>query len=342
MKTKEIDYTKIWHVIIGNKKNYSIVLPVTFVIACALILCVPRYYTCEVALAPETSSNSVGSLASLAGSIGIGGMSKLLESKDAIYPDLYPDIVCSSQFIVQLFDEEVTTKDGALTCDYYTYLLKHQDAPFWEKAIAWLKRQFASAPKGGVGGDTPKELMVLSKEQDDVIKAIKRKIACAVDKKTGVIQLSLKDQDPYIAAYMCNVVSRHLQDFITVYRTNKARHDYEYFSKLVKEAKEKYEEARKKYSSFSDANMGASLSSVKTKLDDLENNMQLLYNSYTALCTQQQVAEAKIQETTPVFTLMERPVVPIKPTGPKRMIIVALTLVLAFCATTVYLYIKQK
>ena len=52
---------------------------------------IPKEYTVSSKMAPETvakSSSSLGSLASLAG-INLGTMS----TSDAVYPDLYPDII---------------------------------------------------------------------------------------------------------------------------------------------------------------------------------------------------------------------------------------------------------
>ena len=64
------------------------------------------------------------------------------------------------------------------------------------------------------------------------------------------------------------------------------------------------------------------LESYRAKQTDLENDMQLKYNTYTTLMSQYQMAKAKVQERTPAFTLVQGAAVPIKPAGPKRMIFV--------------------
>lgn len=43
----------------------------------------------------------------------------------------------------------------------------------------------------------------------------------------------MTDQDPLISATMADSVSMHLQQFITKYRTNKARIDVEHYQKLA-------------------------------------------------------------------------------------------------------------
>ena len=54
----------------------------------------------------------------------------------------------------------------------------------------------------------------------------------------------------------------------------------------------------------------------------MENDMQLKYNAYSAMVTQYQAAKAIVQERTPAFTIVKGAAVPIKATGPKRMIFV--------------------
>ena len=81
-----------------------------------------------------------------------------------------------------------------------------------------------------------------------------------------------------------------------------------------------YRKARNQYANYADANNEVMLESVKSKLEDLENDMQLKYNQYTAYNTQYQIAIAKLREKTPVFTKLQGASVPQKPAGPKRIL----------------------
>ena len=75
-------------------------------------------------------------------------------------------------------------------------------------------------------------------------------------------------------------------------------------------------------------------------MQDMENDMQLKYNTYSTLNTQLQAAMAKVQENTPAFTTLTNATVPIKPAGPKRMIFVAFMLILATLGATVW-YLRR-
>ena len=106
-------------------------------------------------------------------------------------------------------------------------------------------------------------------------------------------------------------------------------------------AKRQYERARQVYAVFSDANQDLVLESYKAKLEDLENEMQLQYNNYQQISQQLQLAKAKLQERTPAFTTLQSASVPLKPTGPKRMVFVAFCMILTFIGTSVYVFKKN-
>lgn len=322
---------KIW----ANRKLFYKVLPITFVLSCAYIVCLPRYYSSSLSLAPEVGGSSMGgTLGSLASSFGLdlGAM----ETTDAISPMLYPDLMDDNGFVVGLFDVKVKSIDGEIDCSYYDYLTKHQEKPFWGYGIDWVKNLFKSdEPRNMKGGK--QDPYFLTKKQNSVCEIIRKNIGIDIDKKTAVISISVQAQDPLICKTLADSVKNRLQAFITNYRTNKARIDERYYKSLVDEAKANYEKARRLYGSYADSNMEMVLESYRAKQNDLENDMQLKYNTYTTMVTQYQAAKAKVQERTPAFTMVQGAAVPIKPAGPKRMLFVIGMCILACFVTSIYI-----
>lgn len=331
-----IDLRVIFKKILANKKLYIKVLPIVFVLSCAYILCIPRTYTSSLSLAPEmnNSSNLGGTIGSLASSFGfdIGNM----ETSDAINPMLYPDLMEDNGFVVGLFDIKVVSADGETKCNYYDYLTKHKDAPFWSKGVNSIKKLFTEKETRikGVSKSSP---YMLSKRQDGIAEDIRKDITISIDKKTAVITITAKAQDPLICKTLADSVKERLQVFITNYRTSKSRIDEEYYKNLAAEAKHEYEKARQLYGSYADANTDVQLASLRSKQEDLENDMQLKYNAYSTMMTQYQAAKAKVQERTPAFTIVKGAAVPVKASGPKRMIFVIGMCILAFIGCTIYI-----
>ena len=140
---------------------------------------------------------------------------------------------------------------------------------------------------------------------------------------------------------MADSVMTHLQNFITNYRTKKARLDLEYYQHLTDSARIEYIEAQNRYSDYCDAHNNILLQASISQRDRLENELSMKLNTYQAMLTQLQATKAKVQEETPAFTTLQSATVPLKPAGPKRMIFVAAMLVLSSIVLSVWLTRKD-
>ena len=161
------------------------------------------------------------------------------------------------------------------------------------------------------------------------------------DKKTMVITIDVTDQDPLICATMADSVQQRLQDFITDYRTKKARNDLEFSKKAFKEAKERYEVARRKYANFSDANQRVFLETVRSEQNKLNQELMIQQQVYTQASAQLQQAELDVQKETPAFMVLEPATVPVRKAGPARAKMCIIFLFLAFLGTTGYVLYKE-
>ena len=338
-----IDFGQIFGALKKHKKLYCKVLSVTFVVMCFLLLSIPNYYSCTVKLSPElSSSKSTSGLASLASSFGINLGGALGNGSEALFPTLYPDLMNSVDFKTSLFPVKVRQKDSTERISYYDYLKDHQRRPWWSSAKIGFFKMLGSL-MGGQEEEQPDTINTfeLTKEQTSIAKLLDKKVSCDVDKKTMVITINVKDQDPLVCALMADSVKERLQKFITDYRTQKARVDLEYNKKLAREARERYVHARQLYVQFVDANQALILESVRAKQTDLENEMQLQYNAYNTASAQLLAAEAKVQQETPAFTTLQSATVPVKKAGPHRAKLLLIWLFLAFLGTSIWILHKE-
>ena len=140
---------------------------------------------------------------------------------------------------------------------------------------------------------------------------------------------------------MADSVRSKIQAFVTDYRTKKATKDFNYYYKLLLQAKGEYEKALKAYTYYVDTHRDIILQSYISERDQLENNMQLKLNTYNAMLTQVQNAKNKIQENTPAFTVLQNAVVPVKPSGPKRMLFVLGFVFMTFLFTSVMIVLRS-
>lgn len=346
MPQEKPTFGQLWQDIKKHKKLYYKVLGITFIVSAIITLSIPNYYTCTVMLAPEIPGGNKGTsgLASLASSFGVnlGGASA---GADAIMPNLYPDLMNSVAFRASLFPVKVQEEDGDTAMTYYDYLENHQRLPWWSAGMKAVGNGISSVISSILGNEEVTSDKVnpfrLTKEQMKIAEIMQQKVVCDVDNKTFVITIDVTDQDPLVAATLADSVQTHLQEFITDYRTRKARVDLAYNQKLFKEAQERYEKARLKSAAYSDANRHAIFAQKQSEQTKFENEMQLQYRAYSQVAAQLQLAEAKVQEDTPAFTTLQPATVPVKKSGPKRATTCLIFLFLAFLVTTVLVIYRE-
>lgn len=347
--SKEIDIIasakKVW----AHKISLLIFLVVFSVLGVIVAVNTPKVYTASVVLAPEAQGTSVsGSLSDMASSFGIDLGNK--QTVDAIYPEIYPLVVSSNDFVLGLFDVKVRTKNDPTQKKYIDHLKNDLKTPFWDVWKATIISKFKKKDDdegGAAGAGGQPDQFELPKPVYDACDGIKNSIVCLVDKKTSIITISVSDQDPLVAAIVTDTIQHRLQDYINNYKTKKSRRDVAYYKKLMDETLVKYQKAQKEYADYADAHQDLSLQEYQSKQEDLENNMQLKYNTYTQMQTQYQAALAKLQQSKPAYTVLQKPTMPYKASSTPRFFICIVYFFIgivldSICVLFIYPLFKKK
>ncbi len=329
------------------KKDYRMTL--VFVLVAAIMgvvvaFSIPRIYKTTVVLAPEdASSGLMGNISSLASMVGMN--MDFSQGGDAIYPEIYPDVIGSTDFIISLFPLQVTNKDKSITCDYATHWKEHTKAAWWDKAKHWVMESLKSDEPGVQKtrpANEPIDPFCLTRSEYDLYQAIKSSISCSVDKKTNVISITVTDQDPRVSAIVADSIQNRLQNYITDYRTKKAREDVQYLETICQEAKTRYASAQSALMAYSDAHLDAVLVSVTQNQEKLESEMRLRENIYSTVAQQLQLARSKVQEKTPAFTTIQRASIPLKHSNKPKILILGIFVFLALCLRALILSVKYR
>lgn len=338
-----IDFITVVRILLADKKKICIYSIVAGVIGLIFAFGTPKTYKSTVILAPEESGAGFsGSISSLASMVGMN--MKIGQTGDALYPEIYPDLVQSTDFIVGLFDIIVTKDKSGESMPYYDYLEKHQKialADYPKTMILNLVRKLKTPEAKRGEGEKP-DPFHLTKIEYEIYKLITSNITCSVDKKTDVITITVKDQDPLIAATLADSVQQHLQKAITDYRTKKARIDMEYMQTLFDEAKQDYDDARHRYAVAADANINVMRQTYKQHVDDLESDLEMKKEIYSTVVEQLQIAKAKVQERTPAFTIIQRASVPIKHSNIPKLVTLIIWMFFGFIMRCTMLALKNK
>ena len=297
-----------------------------------------------VLVTKQSGKSGGGSLSGMAAMLGIGGMS-LGSEADALNVSLFPDIVASTPFILELFNAHVTTLDGEVDTTFVAYL-DEQKAPWWGAvmglpgaAIGGVKSLFSDKEEEEGNRLDP---FHLTEDQAKKVEAMRKAITADVDKKTGITTVTVTLQDPMVTAAITDTVVVKLQEYITAYRVSKAQQDCAYLEQLYKERQQEYYVAQQNYANYMDANKGVVLQSALTERERLQNDMNLAYQVYSQVATQLQVARAKVQEAKPVFAVVEPASVPLLPSGTSKKVILVGFIFLAVAGASAWILFGRE
>lgn len=332
---------KLW----AARKLLLKVAGIAVIVGVVIALTTPKQFTVNVTLAPEMSKGGSGSLSGIASMLGVGGLS-MGNDADALNVTLYPNIVSSTPFILDLMDTPVRMIDPELPDTTLVGYLKEYTSsslmgtvmslPF--KAIGAIKSLFNSDEEEDNQGINPFHLTL---KQAKIVNGLKQKIVASVDKKTGVTTVSVTMQDPMVAAILTDTVIGKLKEHITHYRVSKAEEVCKYWEQQYNERQNEYYEKQQLYANFMDANKNVILQSVRIEQERLQNEMNSALDIYRSVTAQLQMAKSKVQEAKPVFAIVEPATVPLKPSGTSRKMILIVVVFLAVAATAAWVLFGQ-
>lgn len=321
-----IDFQKIFGQLKAQWRRLAVWCGIALVVGLVIAFSIPKSYTASAELAPEvTSAKASSSLGSITSMLGLGNMGM---GSDAIYPTFYPKVVKSTPFMVDLLQSPVTfeEKGGTVQCSLQEYLILHTRSAWWKSIIKWVKSPFKT--KSEISFEKAIDPYHLTLEENALIERLGGMISISIDKKTMALSISVTAQHPQVAADLCRLVTTMLQQRITDYRTNKVKQDVDYYEKLYEEVKDDYYRAQSAYAYYVDSHQGVILNSVKAEQERLQNEKNLKYQLYNSVASELQNARAKVQLETPVLAEIVPTTVPLKPSKPKKKVILAACLLL--------------
>ena len=341
----QIDWMGILRQVLAIRKKLYKAAAVGVVLGILIALGTPKQYTVSITLSPEMGSSKSGSgLASMAASFLGGSIGS--DSPDALNATLTPDIVASTPFLLELFDARVVSQDKQIDTTFTAYLDEQKSS--WMgyvlkapgMAISGIKSLFSE--KKEKTATIQKGAIELNEKDAAKLGSLRQAITVEADKKTAITTLSVTLQDPKVTATIADSVVSKLQQYITAYRTRKAKEDGQYLEKLYKERQQEYYDAQQRYARYVDANSNVVFQSTLAERERLQNDMNLAYQVYSQVAQQLQVARAKVQEEKPVFAVVEPAVVPLNPSGTSRKVIVLGFLFLAVAFTGAWELLGKK
>lgn len=315
---------KVW----SSRKLIIKICCASVILAIVVASGTPKEYTASIFIIPESSRRSAFS--------GISALTDMVDAtpssaieRDAIYSVLYPAIVHSTPFLVQLFDVKVREMKDSTATTLTQYLKERQKRPWWSaitsapsKLMGWSLSLFREKQKV----DSTKsrtDIFQLTREEAGMAGAISSRISIKI-KEMSIkrnVTISVTMQDPQVAATVADTVLSYLKEYVTAYRTGKARKMLDYKKKLRAEAQTEYYNAQEKYTRYADINRDLSMLTSRAELTRLRNEMNLALKTYNQAELEVQAAEARVKKETPVLVVIQPAIVPLSPSKPRTLMI---------------------
>lgn len=325
MENKEIEITSLLKLIWASRKKVFLWGGVGLAFGIVVAFSIPKEWTSEIKLVTENKQQSTsGSLGGLASMMGVGSIGS---SEGGINETVYPVVLESSVFLQEFMDINVPYKGGAIRLT--DYLIREQKQPWWSyvlSAPALLVNLFSA----DTPAQKPTETVVDPQNPPSEVRAfegaLKSRLSIEKDKKTNVYDIKVKMQDPVVAAIVADSVLVKLERYMKQYFTSKAREDLVSNEKLLTQAQQKYYQADSELARAQDQNMNITSKVASLKLDRLLNEKNIAFAVYQQLASQVEMNRIKVQEATPIATVIEPARVADAATSPnKKLICIALT-----------------
>ena len=276
----------------------------------------PNVYKVEVTVMPEyqgRTGSGLGSVSAFAG-LGLDNTS----SPDAIRPDLYPNVLQSVPFALHLLSQQVYSKKLNEKLTLQEFIRKISTPGLFDKIKAFFTIDTNDELTVSTTRKNNADAIQLTNEQDGLVKAVQGSVGSVYDKKTGILTITATEPDPLVAASIARLSLDYLTNYISSYRTDKARGRVKFLNQRVLEAKQRYQTAEYTLSDYRDRNRSLYLNTAKLDEQRLQADYLLEQSVYNDLAKQLEQAKIKVQEETPTFKILEPPAVPLHKSGPKR------------------------
>lgn len=347
----EIDLIELAKYIWDNRSTIYKFTAVGVVLGLAVALLSPKEYKSGATLMPEVQSTESGAsrlLQQYGGLLGMSGSADL-GGGGMIPPQLYPQMVQSLPFQLELLNTEMEFPRFETTATVYTFFdevytpsvlsyAKEYTIGLPGKLIGLLKEEEAPRPLP-MGFETDSVISV-TKEQMQLIDNMRERVSVSLNEETGVINLSVTMPDPDAAAQLAQKSIGLMREYVVNYRTRKAEEDLVYAREQMEGAKAEFEATQNKLAEFRDSNVNLSSARAQTQLQRLQSEYDLAFNVYNSLAQQVEQAKLKVQEQTPVVSVLQPVQVPVDDETSGALILIVL-MMLSGIASIGWIFTKQ-
>ena len=304
-----------------------------------------KEYTASTTFVPanqgEGTKGNLGSLASLAG-INLEGVTGGAE----ISPELYPQIVNSIPFQLELLETKLTIdgqEEPVSYEEYYTTIYSPGVLGYLKKYTLGLPGVVPSLFRADAEQEIVSQgnqILSLSQEDNDLIEQLAEQISLTVNDKEGFVTISVTLPEARASAQLTIKAQTLLQDYVLKFKTQKSIEELTYIEDRYLEKQQEFTKIKLEFARFQDQNNGINTALGKTRLLQLQSDYDLVFSVYTELAKQLETQRLQVKKDTPLFTVLKPVNIPVEKSAPKRFLILVVYLFLGLVISIGYVLVQ--
>jgi uncharacterized protein involved in exopolysaccharide biosynthesis len=280
----------------------------------------PATYMASSTFLPQTGGETPGVVGGLASLAGINLNAPM--SGGDIPPSMYATVLGSEPFRKEILDSKIWFNGDSVT--YRSYL---ENQP--QSGISILQEYTIGLPNKLIG------LISFSNEKEQepakqegiqqpnsvdysFLDEISGKVDIVNDPNLGIVTISVKESDPFVAAQVTIVTEKVLQEWISEHKMKKAKAQYEFIEKQFLAKQKEFFSVQDQLAAYMDRNQNVLSASYLTRLDRLQTQFDLLNSVYTDLAKQKEQAAIQLNKATPTFSVLDPVKIPRGKIGPQK------------------------
>ena len=303
-----------------GRKTIIICTAVFIVLGLVAALTMKRTYTVSSTMVPQMASKSNSSLSSLASLAGIDlGMTN---TGADLSPLVYPQIVSSVPFRLELMNTPLHYAKADTAVSMFTYAKEYNKPgvmsyikkytiglPFVILGLFQKEKPEDNLTPSDAADEGPKPI-VLTKDEEAMIKAIGNNVNLAVDKKEGYLTLTVTGSEPLQTAELAIAAQTLLQREVTRFRTEKAEDQLKYVEARFKEIKAENENYQTQLATIRDRSKNMPTSRALIEQERIQAKYAVSSAIYSEMAKQLEQAKMQVKRDTPMLTIIKPVTVP--------------------------------
>lgn len=289
-------------------------------------LTMKRTYDVSTVMVPQLNSKSNSSLSSLASLAGFDLGTANTGSE--LSPLIYPQIVSSVTFRKELMYTPLHYEKCDTAINMFDYAQSDYAKPSAIGAVFIAIKKYTIGlpgvilgamrgekepvvlPEGEGTADNAPKPVVVSEDEEKILKALAENVTLAVDKKEGYITLNVRGSEPIQTAELAIKAQQLLQEELTRFRIEKSESELEYIQARYNEIKAETESYQEQLARVTDRTQSISNTRDRIERDRIQTKYSISSSIYSELAKQLEQAKMQVKKDTPVFTVIQPITVP--------------------------------